>query len=297
MRDNMCFVDEKKLYFNSYKYNKAYNLRINNPYKSVEEFEKYIDEFPYDYLAKIQYISSLITVNELEKAREEYIDIEKNYDKLYEILKDINRTKIIKEKLLICKLKLLLYEKKYNDAVELYFSNYRSLSSLGGFIYYYLALLRGDKFVINKEKDRYITKQVTSYSEEEFLEHIKKHLADYNQNDRNISSTFFSPDFPLDSILKEVKNYIPSDKKLCYGFYDNTYIFKFDECGRDNNKIVDFFKVITFDKDDNYITMCPSADCTCLPYVDLNYLKEEKESKQKVRRISQIDKFRMKYNL
>ena len=297
MRDEMHYIDQKPLYFNSYEFNKIYNIRFNNPYKAVEDFEKYIEKYPYDYTAKVYYISSLISINELEKANKIFKNIEDTYDKLSEILKKENRIDIIKEKLLICKLKLLLYQKKYAEAVTLYFSNYDSLKSLGGFIGYYLSLLRGSKIIINKKEDSYITKQVTNYSEDEFMEHIKKHMADYNQNDSTISKTYFSHEFPLSEVLQEVKKYIPSSKKLCYGFYDNTYIFKYNECGRDNNKIVDYFKVITFDKDDKYITMCPSANCDFLPYVDLNYLKKETNDEQNVKRLSQIEKFRKKYNL
>ena len=58
--------------------------------------------------------------------------------------------------------------------------------------------------------------------------------------------------------------------------------------------MVDYFKVFCFnDNNNNIISMCPSNHCECLPYVDLNYLKEN--DKPKVKTISQIEKFNRRY--
>ena len=38
-----------------------------------------------------------------------------------------------------------------------------------------------------------------------FLEHIQKHMADYNQDLENPNEFIFTPDFPMDKVLNEVK--------------------------------------------------------------------------------------------
>ena len=88
---------------------------------------------------------------------------------------------------------------------------------------------------------------------------------------------------------------MPSDKRLFAGTYDDTYIFKYDNCGRDNNKSVDFFRVVCFHDTNEIITLCPASECECLPYVDLNYLIRDNEI-PKVKRLSQTEKFKQRYN-
>ena len=44
--------------------------------------------------------------------------------------------------------------------------------------------------------------------------------------------------------------------------------------------------------------MYPSLNCENLPYIDLNYLKQNiNEENTKVKKISQIDKFNQRYKL
>ena len=86
---------------------------------------------------------------------------------------------------------------------------------------------------------------------------------------------------------------IPNENKLSWGFIEDTYIFKYDGCGRDNDRLVDYFKVVTFKNSKDIITMCPSCDCEEFSHVDLNYLNDKEE--QKVKKISQIDKFYKRY--
>jgi len=141
----------------------------------------------------------------------------------------------------------------------------------------------------------YIYKQIIDYKESEFLKHIKKHMADYNQDVDNPNKNIFAPNFPINEIIEEIKKYIPSNKKICPGFYEDIYIFKYDYCGRADNKIVDYFKVVTFNNTTEFITMLPVENAEYLPYIDLNYLKKE-DSNNKIKKLSQIDKFNQRYN-
>ena len=75
--------------------------------------------------------------------------------------------------------------------------------------------------------------------------------------------------------------------------FDDKYIFKFDNCGRADYKITDYFEVVTLLDSCDFITMYPANISNTMPYIDLNYLKENKKVNEK--RISQIDKFYKRY--
>ena len=67
-----------------------------------------------------------------------------------------------------------------------------------------------------------------------------------------------------------------------------------NECGRVDNKLANYFKVVCLHDTKDFITMCPVLEGENLPYIDINYLKEEKET-SKVKRISQTEKFYQRY--
>lgn len=110
----------------------------------------------------------------------------------------------------------------------------------------------------------------------------------------NPNKNIFSIDFPLTKVLEEIKKYIPSSQCFHHGFFDVRYFFKYDNCGRENNKITDYFVVSCFNNSPNIITMCPSSRYQIGNCIDLNYLKNDDE-KTKSKRLSQIDKFNQKY--
>ena len=67
--------------------------------------------------------------------------------------------------------------------------------------------MRGTVDLRRREPNSYMFRQIVEYKEEDFRDHIKKHLADYNENDRNISVAYFNSDFPIDKAIIEVKKY------------------------------------------------------------------------------------------
>lgn len=141
----------------------------------------------------------------------------------------------------------------------------------------------------------YITKDIYFiHCEEDFLSYIQKHTADYNMNLDNPNPCIFTPDFPLEEIVEEVKKRIPSNDRLCYGFFEDTYVFQYDDCGRVENRPVDFFKVIAFDQENSgLITMYPAKECEELPSINLNYMAPKTYQKKKT--LSQIEKFNRRY--
>lgn len=137
----------------------------------------------------------------------------------------------------------------------------------------------------------YRLEQLFNYSDEEFLSHISKHM--YSRvEDYDVISTF-NEDFPFDKVFYEVKKKILFCKAYYFGTYEDVYIFKYDKCGVTNGKVSDYFLVITFHNTNKYISMYPCNSSSNFNYVDLNYLKIPSTSN--VKRLSQIDKFNMRY--
>ena len=287
---------EKKLYFNKHEFIKLSEQSKKDPFGAIEGYQEYLEKYPDDNSARTDYASNLIAIGRFEEAEEELNKI--NYylktKSIYSFSED--RAKALSHNLKLCILKLFVYQDKMDEALDLFYSNLEEFSYMGKEIFFFFRKMRGTIDPRRREPNSYMFRQIVEYKEEDFIDHIKKHLADYNENDRNISVSYFNPEFPIDRAIIEVKKYIPSDKKLCMGYIENRYVFKYDQCGRDNNKLVDYFKIYTFNNTQNFITMCPSTDCELFPCIDLNYLKEKEDSKSLVKRPSQIDKFNQRYN-
>ena len=207
--------------------------------------------------------------------------------------------KILKTNIIFCYFKLLSYQHKYSELYK-FFNDYFSiiidlkLTSLVFFCRKKLNLLDSE----SRDGNTYLYRQIIEYKNDDFLEHIKKHLADFNKDLDNPNSSIFSTDFPIDNVIETVKKCIPSSKRLFTGFYEDTYVFKYDCCGRVNNKSTNYFKVICFNDTNDIITMCPSLNCEELPYIDINHLNSIIHTENcKVKRLSQTDKFNQRYKL
>ena len=148
--------------------------------------------------------------------------------------------------------------------------------------------------VIDRNNYFYMIRQAIDYQYSDFQFHIKKHLDEEFIDDEERYS-IFNNDFPIDKIVSEIDKYLMSSKKLLFGFIEDVYLFKYDLCGLFNGKNANFFKVITFNDNNNIITMYPYVKGERLPYIDLNYMKVE--SNTKVKKLSQIDKFNKRFGI
>lgn len=282
-------------YFDAFEFQKVIDLMDIDPYLSLSMFEQYSNKFPEDYPAYLFYCSNLIIIGKLDEAEKVYNFFEKKYDNDYS-LRRTEKAKDIEGCMVFTKIKLLSYQKKYEELYQFCGINKNILTKREmNDVYFYSKKMTNRLDLNRRDENSYLFSQIVKYEEKDFLEHIKKHMQDEEGITQNDCSTIFGKDFPIDKVINEIKKYIPSNKKLHLGFYDNIYYFKYDSCGRVDNKIVDYFKVVCFDGTDNFITMCPVIINENLPYQDLNYLINE-ESFSKVKRISQIDKFNQKFS-
>ena len=281
-------------YFNIHEFKRAIDLIDIDPFLSITLLERYLEKYPKDYSAYAYYCSNLIILGKIEEAEKIYNYLEKIY-KEDDVIKKYDRTRKIEENMIFSKIKLLSYQKKYEELYELCVKNANFIinSGMNG-AFFYSKKKTGRLNLENREKNSYLFRQIIKYEESEFLEHIKKHLYFDDENDNDKSKAIFEPNFPIEKVIEEIKKYIPSNKKLLLGFYDNIYFFKYDNCGRADDRIVDYFRVVCIDGTSDIITMCPVVGSKNLPYVDLNYLV--KEEVPKIKRMSQIDKFNQRFN-
>lgn len=278
------------LYFNEHEFKKAIDTIESNPRMAINLLYEYIRKYPEDFCGYSYLSAALINVGRVEEADtilENSFAKLKQYDKLNETKRDLFDNFYYKSKI-----KILTYKEKYEEAMNYLLFNIDKLNPSDiGRLRFYLSVKTGRVEYYDIEPTSYQYLQIKSYSEEEFFNHIKKHLLKYNlDSDMNLE-TLFNLEFPEEKIIEEIKKYIPSDKKIFSDFVDK-YTFKYDFCGRANNKVSDFFRVVTFHNENKLLTMYPISYGSELDYVDLNYLKEEKN----VRRLSRIDKFNQKYS-
>lgn len=278
-------------YYNLFEFRRACSFINTNPLRAKELFEEYFEKYPNDLSSKPYYIYTLIILGKLEEAKANLeqlkIDIYSN-PKFY---KQKAKLKQVLNGIQLNELRILARERRYQEFYD-YLRKTNCLNDDKQISLFYRKKLGLENHPRNYNS--YILNQIIEFHEEDFLDHIKKHTADYNKDFDYPNLAIFSPDFPLEDILTEIKNYIPSDKHLWYGFFEDAYIFYYPNCGRVNHKLVDYFKVVCFDDNDcNLITMYPAANCDMLPATDLSYINQE--DKPKVKTLSPIEKFNRRY--
>lgn len=279
-------------YYDKWEFEQLLSLAIVNPIEADIQYEEYLSKHSEDYTAYAYYASNLITLGKLDKAQKvlEYVESLYRNDANFA---ELDKTKSFEHNLVYSKLKLLAYQKKYDKLFSFYKKNSYKLNehkNMDPVIFYCLKQMEMLD-VSKRHRNSYIFRQILEYNEDDFFEHIQKHLSEYNMNQSCDDKSLFGADFPIKDVVSEVKKRLQSSKSLYIGFYDDTYVFKYDGCGRVDNKLVDYFKVVCFHGTSDIITMFPDKDCQTLPHVDINYMQLSSPSKKE----SQIEKFRNRY--
>lgn len=283
----------QELYYDRWEFLQAYDLIHNDPIRSITLFEEYIKKYPSDYSAQNYYVYLLIVLGKIDEANVFLNNMEQAMYYNSKFCNHFDKIEFVNKGIFLNKIRLYSRLGEYEELYAYFIRNIQIFDDGDLFVVPFYCRNKLGLLEKDKEYSSYLYGQIANYSKNNFLKHVERHTADYNMNLDKPNSSIFSPSFPLGKVLDEIKNYIPSEKGLGYGFFEDTYVFKYDECGRSKNKVVDYFKVICFHDDNNLITMCPSEDCENFPYTDLNYLI--KEDKPKVKSLSQIEKFNRKY--
>lgn len=278
-------------YFDTWEFKKALANLDFNPFESVVKLENYLSKYPKDYSMRAYYSYSLITVGEFNKARKILEQLEKEAFKDPQFVRQTDKVESLRKNIIFNKMRFLSYIEKYDDLYNFYLNNKKRIIDMDINEVAFYSCIKAGKLDPNvRENHRYLFRQILEYKESDFLDHIQKHLADYNAGLEEPNKNIFSSKFPLDKVLKEIEKHFDSMKALYTGFFEDTYIFKYDACGRADDRLVDCFKVVCFHNTKNIITMCPVSNANNLPSKDLNYMVEEK-----VKMVSQIDKFNKRF--
>lgn len=278
-----------KSYFNNEEYIYVKSFLRTNPSEALIRTEEYIKKYPNDYIAGVFYSKVLKVLGSFSEALYVLGNIEERYTSNKKLFNDFAKYNIIEEKVLYNKLRCLSYLEDFDKVEKLLNENRKYL--INPKFWYFGNLVKYSKMENINFNARYRLEQLFNYSDEEFLSHISKHM--YSRvEDYDVISTF-NEDFPFDKVFYEVKKKILFSKAYYFGTYEDVYIFKYDKCGVTNGKVSDYFLVITFHNTNKYISMYPCNSSSNFNYVDLNYLKIP--STCNVKRLSQIDKFNMKY--
>lgn len=283
-------------YFDKWECDHAAELIEKNPIEAKIRFENYLNKYPKDYVAYSYYASILISLQEFDKAKKMLDTAEYLLNNDNRLVHYSDKIKYIKQNVYFDRLRLLTYQGKYDEVCKLCYT-----SKIG---------VREDKNIdsvilfcekqlgkINKKRisgKSYLYRQILEYSEEDFWHHVEKHLADCNSILDNPNKNVFVPDFPFKEVVKEIKDNLYEDKKICSGFYDDTYIFRYDHCGREDNRLVNYIKVVCFHNTKDIITILPVEYGEAIPHVDLNYMIQEKTIKE-IKRQSSIEKFNKRF--
>ena len=281
-------------YYNGWEFKQILKLMETNPITANLKLKIYVEEYPKDYCAQIYYIATLITLGEFQEAETilKELELMSANDKVFKNNVDIKLQKKLQTNIISSKVRLLSYQEKYEELYELYLLYEKDLKELDIEIDRLNFYCRKKLNLPTETSPRaytYIYRQINQYSEPDFLDHIRKHLALYN---RDKKQSVFNYDFPIDKVIMEIKKYIPCSKKMYPYLYADSYIFKYDFCGIDSNKTVNYFKVVCFHNTRDIITMFPINCSEELPYIDLNYLVKTDE---KVKGLSRIDRFNNRY--
>ncbi len=286
----------KKMYFNEHEFSEAVKLQETDPYKAEEYYEEYFMKYPLDYNSYPYYVSLLILLGKFKKAKDilEYVEKKASLDSNYS--RNTYKYSFLNYGIFICRIKLLIFGKKYRELIKYFYENIDNIkgydldNSLNSVIYYCQRKI-GKLDIDRKDTKSYLFRQIINYQDDDFKNHIKKHLLSYGETNNQY---VFNDNFPVEALIKEIKKIIPNKSKLYHGFFDNIYYFKFDNCGRANNKITDYFEVIAFDGTNDIITMYPTMEGEKFTYIDLNDMI--KVDVPKIKSLSQIEKFNRRFN-
>ena len=281
-------------YYDAWEFAKANNYVETDPKQANLKLKEYLEKYPKDYATYGFYAGSFINLGDFESAEKIIKYVEKLAREDSQFNKQPDKVKMFKRVILFDKFRLFCYQGKYDKLIKMC-GEYRKLVqewSLNDLDFYCKKKLNRIPD-IERDNNTYLFRQMIEYKEEDLLDHLKKHSADFNQDLDNPNDCVFVPGFPIKELVDEVKKYIPSDKKICHGFYDDLYVFKCKECGRINNKLVDYFKVSCFHDSGNIITIYPASRCEKLPLIDLSYFNKKEEKKVTI--VSARDKFNKRY--
>ena len=245
-------------YYNVTQINRIESITKNEPEKAIELLEEYLKKYQYDYHAWFLYIADLIIVKRLDDAENIINDVKLRFSCDSKVINYPDRVDVYKRSMFLNELKLFCYQNKYEKAYNYIMTNKEFAKEFNiGRVMIFLKKILGKNKPYMEYDNLYVYDQINDYDEDRMRKYIYKHSYKYNESADKKDYNIFAPDFDYNTIIEEIKKYIPSDNKLYYGIVEDIYIFKYDLCGTENNKWTDYFKVVCIHGTSNIITISP----------------------------------------
>ena len=213
-------------------------IRYTNPYEALKLYENYLKRYPDDYETKLLYASTLVTIKEFDLAHELLEEVKFEYKSNRKITENSETRKILDKCALYTEIRYLTYTEQYKKLYELLKKVPYEVREEFDIPCFYADLKMGKISQDNISNLRsYVKKQIYSYSEEDFRKCLNKHLYEHNLDKDEQCDKIFDKDFPVEEVLEAVKDNLNYDNAICSGGYSDVYIFKFDQCGKDNGAL------------------------------------------------------------
>ena len=299
-------------FFNKHEFLRALSMADIDLEESKYLFQKYIKKYPKDYGAYAHYAVILIMLRELDEAAKvlDLVNLLVLHDNSFRSNAIIYNKYI--ENYNFARIKLFCYQGKIEEVYREYIEpnyhfngqseldidilkNNQNVQNINlEAVRIYCQKQLGMVAVYDRNKYHYLSRQIIEYHESDFLYHISRHQSINNIGADDPNPAIFGEDFPTKEVIDMIKTIIPNEQGIFSGFIEDSYVFKYDECGCVNGKITDYFQVVTLHGTNSFITMYPATSCEYLPYIDLNHLKKDKKD-IKIKKRSQIEKFNARY--
>lgn len=261
-------------------------IEENNLKKGRQFLLEYMNMYPSDEWAKIEYITLLRKEGNLEEA-EQYINSLKNFKEI--------------DFLMAQKYFVALAKGEYQKAYDLLPVIEKSMAE-GKLTYdeIYLAKLFLEKqlglFDASKklEVNGYLLSQIADYSKEQALTHIYEH---HSEDAEKENTSLFDSEIDINELFDQVQKRLQDESIIKFNDYNvsSEYVFEYP-LSYEGCKYK-YFKVAVIRDTTNIITMYPLCSSSRIDKVNsLNPIKKESASRQKVKRLSRIEKFNQKYS-
>ena len=267
----------------------------NNVVLSEKMYKDYVELYKTDYSMRVQYANNLVALGKFDKAETVLRMAENNYATDANYMNSKKDMDLFINLLVVTKLKLYIHTERYEEAYEMLNQYPEALRKFLG-DYLAIELYLEKKLQLDYPEhipNYYLYQQIVDYDYNKFIENVKLLHGMETHND---GVSYFDSNFPYEEICEELKIIIPNNKRINNGPIENHYYFKYDKCGYDMGISTDYFSLVTYDNSNEFITMYPVQEKEKYPCIDLNYMKrEELPPHKRVRRVSQIEKFKKRY--
>ena len=275
--------------YNKRDYEEIVSLFKKNRFKEcLELVEDYINEYPNDIKLYGYYVRLLTMFGHFEKTE---LFIRKNIDKIPE-------TNTIHKIMLRNWMYSYSYRGNYDEAYDM-LECYKDLFTKEGWDYTYYKLflksrlgMLSTKDLSDAEMNRYVFRQIATYKEHIMLSMVNN--IHYNgQIKDSILNCYFYEDNNPEKLLEIIKANLNDAPFTYQDGYGASYIFKYDNVGKINNKNVNYILVVTMIDTNDIITFEPYCNIENAPFIDITPELEESN----VKKLSRIDKFNQKYGM